>query len=76
LKMHVKGGEVTVTSCNKGNSDCEQGKNLFPTGDIKHRNRLLRDVVESVLGDFQNSAKQVPLQSDLTVKLALSKRLD
>lgn len=49
----AKGGEITVTSCNKGNSDWEQGKNLSPTGVVKHRNGLSREAVESALGDFQ-----------------------
>lgn len=52
LEMRSK-RRIDNTSCNKGNSDWEQGKNLPPTKVVKHRNELSREVVESVLGDFQ-----------------------
>lgn len=46
-----------------GNSDWERGKDLSPTRVVKHRNELPRETVKSALGDFQNSAKQVPCLS-------------
>lgn len=53
----MKKGEPTVTSWCMGNSDGMLGKKIFTMWMIKEKNRLCKEIVESlVFADIQNSS--------------------
>lgn len=73
----VKGLDITIKSCSKGNSNWVQGRRYFPVRVIKHGNKLPRDAVQSLNSEIFKTCFDKALSSvTYEASAALGKQLD
>lgn len=60
-RYSVKGEDTTVTSCNMGNSDWEQDKNLSPIRVVKHESIIQKSLWNLSLEIFKIQKTKSPL---------------